>query len=211
MCQGAIVSLVKFKKGKKTRRVVLSGVGSHSDLLSRERKKLIKAGWREGCLGEEVISIESDFSGWNRFTVEGGNPGKSDMAILKREYKKIAGNAKTLIVHVKRVGMIDDALVGLLTAPAWAEYNKVTATAWAEYNKVKAPALAEYDKVTAPALAEYDKVKATAWAEYDKVTATAWAEYNKVTATALAEYNKVKAPAWVRLFSAKENRIDCLR
>jgi hypothetical protein len=62
----------------------------------------------------------------------------------------------------------------LLTALAWAEYQRVTAPAWAEYQRVKAPALAEYQRVTAPA-----------WAEYQRVTAPAWAEYQRVKAPAL--------------------------
>ncbi|MDD5006746.1 MAG: hypothetical protein PHS93_09515 [Candidatus Omnitrophica bacterium] len=34
MCQGVIVSLVKFKdKNNKQKRVVLKGIGSHSDLI----------------------------------------------------------------------------------------------------------------------------------------------------------------------------------
>ena len=83
-----------------------------------------------------------------------------------------------------------------VTAPAWAEYEKVTASAQAEYEKVTASAQAEYKKVRAPALAEYEKVTASAQAEYKKVRAPAWAEYEKVTASAQAEYKKVRAPAW---------------
>ena len=47
----------------------------------------------------------------------------------------------------------------LLTAPAFAEYNKVTAPAFAEYNKVKDAAFAEYNKVKDAALAEYNKLE----------------------------------------------------
>jgi hypothetical protein len=84
----------------------------------------------------------------------------------------------------------------LLTAPAYAEYQKVTAPAYAEYNKVTAPAYAEYNKVTAPAYAEYQKVTASAYAEYQKVTDSAYAEYQKVRASAEDEYQKVWAPAY---------------
>ena len=83
----------------------------------------------------------------------------------------------------------------LLTAPAWAKYEKVTDSALAEYEKVKAPAKAKYEKVEAPAWAEYNKVTDSAWAKYEKVKAPAWAEYNKVTDSALAEFEKVMAPA----------------
>jgi len=51
----------------------------------------------------------------------------------------------------------------------------LSAPAWAEYEKVRAAALAEYDKVMAPALAEFEKVRAPAWAEFEKVRAAAWA------------------------------------
>lgn len=36
-----------------------------------------------------------------------------------------------------------------LTAPAWAEYERVRAQAWAEYRRVTAAAWAEYERVTA--------------------------------------------------------------
>ena len=149
MCQGVIVSLVKWQgKAKKVKRCVLSGIGSHSQLLSDNSKKLARL---DSAPGQMVYSIESDFSAWNRFSLAGNEPDKASLAILKREYKRCAGSAKALIAHVKRCGKIDDALVAIFTAQALAEYNKVTAQAWAEYNKVKAPALAEYNKVTAPA------------------------------------------------------------
>jgi hypothetical protein len=188
MCQGVIVSLVSFKVKGKTRRVVLSGVGSHSELIQSSAKRLKRAGWKENP-SDRVVSIESDFSGWNKYSLAGGNPTTAETAILSREYKRIAGNAKALIAHVKSVKKIDDALLRLLTAPA----------------------LAEYEKVTAPALAEYEKVTAPAWAEYEKVTAPALAEYEKVTAAALAEYEKVRAAAWCKLFAKAENRVGCLR
>jgi len=71
---------------------------------------------------------------------------------------------------------------------------------FAARNFLSAPAWAEYEKVTAPAWAEYEKVTAPAWVEYNKVMAPAWVEYNKVMAPALAEYNKVRTPAWANLY-----------
>ena len=153
MCQGVIVSVVEWRgKNRKIKRCVLSGIGSHSQLLANNAKRLNRLGWRENSTYQHVYSIESDFSAWNKFQLAGDEPDGATLRLLKNEYKRIAGNAKALIAHVKRCGKIDDALLNLLTAPA----------------------LAEYDKVTAPALAEYDKVKAAAWAEYDKVTAATW-------------------------------------
>ena len=130
MCQGVIASLVKFRVGKKRKSVILSGIGSHSDLFGDNREKLIGLSGVEGE-GEEIVSIESDFSGWNKFTVESGEPSKSDYRKLAAEYKRIAGSSKALIAHVLRCMKIDEALLSLLTAPARAEYNKVTASAWA--------------------------------------------------------------------------------
>jgi uncharacterized membrane protein len=222
VCQGVVISLVKFTANGKKKKVVLSGIGSHSDLIKDNVKKLKRSGWKENSSGESIISIESDFSGWNKYMVESGKPSESELAILTREYKKCAGNAKALIAHVKRCGKIDNALIALLTASAWAECEKVTASAWAECGKVMASAWAEYKKVTAPAWAEYEKVTAPAWAEYKKVRASAqaecekvrdsaWAECEKVRASAQAEYGKVMASAWIKLFSKKENRVERLR
>jgi hypothetical protein len=200
MCQGTIVSLISFKVKNRTKRIILSGIGSHSDLVKDNLLKLKKAGWKENIVGERIISIESDFSAWNKFTVESGEPSKLELKILRNTYKKCAGNARSLISHVKRCGKIDNALVNLLTEPALAECKKVTE-----------PALAEYNKVTEPAWAEYNKVKEQALAEYKKVTEQALAEYKKVTEQALAEYNKVKEQAWIKLFSIKANRVPHLQ
>jgi hypothetical protein len=106
---------------------------------------------------------------------------------------------------------------GLLSKPAWAEYEKVRQPAWAEYEKVQQPALAEYEKVQQAALAEYEKVQQAAWAEYEKVQQpalaeylkvrqAAWAEYLKVRQPALAEYQKVQQPAFWDSFAKKKNR-----
>ena len=158
MCQGAIISIVKWRNGRKTERVVLAGIGSHSTLLADNQKILIKKGWKEDAPSQDVISIESDFSkGFGHYTIEHGKPSKSERAILDREFKRIAGDARSLILHVKKCGKIDLGLTALLTAQALAEYERVTAQAWAEYQRV-----------TAPALAEYQRVKAQAWVKLFK-------------------------------------------
>ena len=82
----------------------------------------------------------------------------------------------------------------------WGAQKLLSAPAWAEYERVTAPALAEYNRVTAPALAEYNRVTVAAWAEHKRVTAAAWAEYKRVTAQARAECKRVTAPAWARLY-----------
>jgi len=122
MCQDVILSLVKFQVGKKQKRVVLKGVGSHSDLLLRNRKQLTQLGWRESPT-DEVISIESDFAnGWNRYTVESGSPTAADARILAREYKRCAGTAKALIAHVRKYGY-DESLANLLSAKGQNDYQ----------------------------------------------------------------------------------------
>ena len=138
MCQGAIMSIVRF--GKK--RVVLSGIGSHSTLIADNKKFLEKRGWEEGLPDQSVVSYESDFTQgkWGRFTHEGGDPRKGDEKIVKAEFKKIAGSASALIRHIQRHKRIDDALLKLLTAPA----QKVYAAATSEDQKV-------YDAATATA------------------------------------------------------------
>ena len=163
MCQGVVVSLVAFKVANKTKRIVLSGIGSHADLFKDNKNKLIRAGWKGSVTGERIISIESDFSAWNKFTIESGEPSKLELKLLRDAYKRCAGNARTLINHVKRCKKIDQSLVNLLTEPALAEYEKVTEQAWAEYEKVTEQAWAECNKVTEPAWAEYNKVKEPAW------------------------------------------------
>jgi hypothetical protein len=152
MCQGVIGILVSFKAGGKTKRIVLTGIGSHSQLLAANKKKLKRAGWKEKAKGERVVSIESDFSAWNKFTVESGEPSRVELSLLKNAYKKCARDAKHLISHVKKCGQIDEALVNLLSESARTEYKRVAA-----------PALAEYERVVAPALAECKRVEARAW------------------------------------------------
>ena len=158
-------------------------------MFSDNEKKLIKAGWKEGISGESIISIESDFSAWNSFTVEHGVPTKFEKRLLAAEYKKCAGNVRALISHVKRLGKIDDALTNLLTAPA----------------------LKQYEEVTAPARKQYEEVTAPAWKQYKEVTAPALKQYKEVTATALKQYEEVTATAWIKLFSVKTNRVPHLQ
>ena len=86
---------------------------------------------------------------------------------------------------------------GLLTHPAYAEYERVRQPAYAEYERVRQPAEAEYEKVTQTAEAEYQKVRQPAYAEYQKVRQTAYAEYEKVT-----------QPAFWDLFSDPKNRAE---
>ena len=171
MCNGVVISLISFKNKKKNVRVVLSGIGSHSSLVSDNLKKLKRAGWKENAIGERIISIESDFSAWNKFTVECGEPNRNELKILRSAYKKCAGDATHLIAHVKRCNKLDDSLVNLLTEDARTEYEKVKAPAWTEYEKVTAQARTEYEKVTAPARTEYEKVKAQAWIKYFSIKA----------------------------------------
>jgi len=157
---------------------------TNADLETKEGRKLFKSDVRDDLCGHGAIMAY-----YPELKNKGLHQECENFSSQKNFPKAIAKALKN--GQMSRIKINTD----ILTAPAWAEYNKVTAQAWAEYNKVTAPALAEYKKVTAPALAEYNKVTAPAWAEYNKVKDAAWAEYKKVTAPALAEYDKVTAPA----------------
>ena len=150
MCQGVVASLVKFTANGKKKTVVMSGIGSHSDLIKDNVKKLKRAGWKENASGESVISIESDFSGWNKYTVEAGKPSDAEIKILNREYKKCAGNAGALIAHVKRCKKIDDALVALLSADGTKIYNAKRAPLDADHKAKRATLDADYKAKCAP-------------------------------------------------------------
>ena len=65
----------------------------------------------------------------------------------------------------------------------WAAENLLSAPAYAEYERVRASAYAEYERVTAPASAEYERVRASAYAEYERVHTSAYAEYERVRAS----------------------------
>ena len=164
MCQGVIVSLVSFKVGRKTNRIILSGIGSHSDLLRDNKKLLKKSGWTEDLSNQKVISIESDFvKGWNSWTLESGKPTLVEKRLLSKEYKRVAGDAKSLIAHVKKCKKIDDALVILLTPEAQSQYQKDRATIDAQYDKEIATIDAQYDKDRAPIDSQYQKDRAPIW------------------------------------------------
>jgi len=155
MCQGVIVSLVKWQgKTKKIRQSVLSGIGSHSILMAKNKKKLNRLGWTENAPNQEAISIESDFSAWNKFTIESGKPSDSDLAILKREYKRCAENAQALIAHVKLHKRVDESLVALLMAPAQKIYDETCTLAQKIYDETC---------TSAPAQKIYDETWASAW------------------------------------------------
>jgi hypothetical protein len=189
MCQGVIVSLVKFKAKGKNKTVVLSGIGSHSDMLAKHKQTIIKAGWKVGK-NESIISIESDFSkGYGNFTVESGTPTKKEMALLKKEYNRCAGSTTALIAHVKTVSKIDDALISLLTAKALADYEAKCA-----------PLYADYEAKCAPLYADYKAKRATLYADYEAKRATLDADYEAKCAT-----------HWIALFSIKENRLNHLQ
>ena len=209
MCQGAIVSIVRF--GKK--RVVLSGIGSHSTLIADNKKLLEKRGWKEDAPNQSVVSYESDFTQnkWGKFTHEAGDPKKGDEKIVKAEFKRVSGSASALIKHIQRIGRIDDALVKLLTAPAWEAYSEATAPAWKAYNEATAPALEAYNEATATALGAYSEATATALEAYNEATATALEAYNEATAPAWEAYSEATAPAWEAYNEATATALESLQ
>ncbi len=118
MCQGVICSLVKWRGGS----TVLVGVGSHSELLAKNRKKLERLGWRDDTDNQGIISIESDFKGsYGAFSVESGDPNPDELERLRRAYNKCAGSASKLTAHVKKYGF-NASLVELLSETGKDDY-----------------------------------------------------------------------------------------
>ena len=73
----------------------------------------------------------------------------------------------------------------------WAASNLLSARAYAEYQRVRAAARAKYDHARAQAWADHvQQVAWSAYAGYDRVEAAAWAEYERAKARAFGEaYN----------------------
>jgi hypothetical protein len=196
MCQGAIVSLYIWRDGKKTRREVRSGIGSHSDLARDSREWLISKGWTEDAPGQNVISIESNFKkGWNVFTIESGKPSMSERAILSREYKRIAGDARALIAHVKKCGKVDDGLIKLLYAPAQKVFDETCAQARKVFNETCAPAQKVLNETCAPAQKVFDETCAPAQKVFDETYAPARKVFDETYAPARKVFDETYAPA----------------
>jgi F0F1-type ATP synthase membrane subunit b/b' len=98
-----------------------------------------------------------------------------------------------------------------ITQPAYAEYQKIRQPAYAEYEKITQQAYAEYQKIRQPAKAEYEKIRQQAYAEYEKIRQQAYAEYEKITQQAEAEYQKIRQPAFWDLFADPKNRAEAWR
>jgi hypothetical protein len=211
MCQGAIVSLVQFKKSGRNKRIILKGIGSYADLIADNVAKLKRAGWDENLPGQKVYSIVSDFSAWNRFSVVSGDSGKKELNILAEAYREIAGKPSALIRHVLKCGKVDDALANLLLPKAKKEYSDKRAKFWKEYDDKRAKFWKEYSDKRAKFWKEYDDKRAKFWKEYDDKRAKFWKEYNDKCAKFWKEYNDKCAQLFVHLFRVKSNRIECLR
>jgi len=211
MCQGCIVSLVKFKVGKKVKSITLAGVGSHSALLSDNKKRLERAGWKENANGERVISIESDFSGWNRFTVESGDPNKQELRLLKSAYKKVAGSSQALIRHIRKTGKIDDALVQLLSDEARKKFDEDTATLRKKFNEDYAPLCKKFDEDYATLRKKFNEDAAPLCKKFDEDYATLCKKFNEDTAPLCKKFNEDAAPLWCKFFSVKSNRVPQLQ
>jgi len=109
----------------------------------------------------------------------------SQVELFERVFPRGAPVSMRSFTKASKAGLSSEWTAQLLSAPAWAEYEKVCDTAWADREKVCDTARAKYQKVCDTARAEYEKVHDTAWAEYEKVRAPAQAEYEKVYDTAL--------------------------
>lgn len=114
MCQGVILSYAFFTPGgqNKERRVRMTGVGSHSFMFRENARKLSRAGWTT-TMGEDVVSYESNLTeGWGRFTKEAGTrDGEPNMYAVETYFRKVAGNGRSLIRHVRKHGVWHDSLL----------------------------------------------------------------------------------------------------
>ncbi len=193
MCQGIALSLFKFSN----KSVILTGIGSHSNLVKDNIDLLKKMGWKEGA-GESVISVESNFNNnkYNQFTIELGLPDSSDLKKITSTYKKVGGSPQKIINHIKRCKKIDEDLLNLLTAPAGKLYKETTAPAGKLYEETTAHAGKLYDETTAHAGKLYEEKKAPAWKLYNETTAPAGKLYKETKAHAGKLYDETKAHAW---------------
>ena len=216
MCQGAIVSIVRF--GKK--QIVLSGIGSHSTLIEENKKLLGHRGWKENLPYQSVVGYESDFTQgkWGRFTLEGGDPRKGDEKIAKAEFKKISGSASALIKHIQKHKKIDAALLALLTAQARKVFDETTAPARKVFDETTAQAQKVSDETTAPAqkvlnetYGQARKVFDETYAQAQKVLNETYAQARKVfdetTAQARKVFDETYAQAFIKIFRNPKNRI----
>lgn len=124
MCQGVIVSYVYFKPyGKKrTKRIRLEGIGSHSQLLADNQVRLREEGWAANG-NDRVISYESDLkNGWGVFKKEIIFGGVRDLADLETFFRQACGNAQKLIAYVRKHRKFDRSLVEYLTPEAQVKF-----------------------------------------------------------------------------------------
>src|SRR6202142_3423436 len=83
----------------------------------------------------------------------------SQKDLFKEKFGESVEITETLCEGVATLFDFDWAARNLLTAPAYAEYQRVRAQACTEYERVRAPAWAEYERVRAPAWAECERVR----------------------------------------------------
>ena len=117
---------------------------------------------------------------------------KVTVALLKRKGARASKIALFKELFPKGIEITEEVCVSVADKFNWS---------WAAENLLSAPAYAEYERVTAPAHAEYERVIAPAYAEYERVIAPAYAEYRRVIAPAYAEYRRVQAATFGRLAS----------
>ena len=205
MCQGAIVSIVRF--GKK--QIVLSGIGSHSTLIEENKKLLGHRGWKENLPYQSVVGYESDFTQgkWGRFTLEGGDPRKGDEKIAKAEFKKISGSASALIKHIQKHKKIDAALLALLTAQARKVFDKTTAQARKVFDETTAPAQKVLNETYGQARKVFDETYAQAQKVLNETYAQARKVFDETTAQARKVFDETYAQAFIKIFRNPKNRI----
>jgi exonuclease VII small subunit len=97
MCQGAIVSIVRFKTKSGPKEVVLTGIGSHSHLLRQNFASLKRAGYTGNVpILERVVSAESTLDkGFGKYRTD-----REDDPKFKELFAKMCGDSKKLTAHV---------------------------------------------------------------------------------------------------------------
>jgi len=183
MCQGIIISLVKFNK----KTIVLKGIGSHSQMFLKNKKFLIQNGCNE-TVKSEIISIESDFSDkkLNKFTIEGSTPTKKDKKLLKEEYYKIAGTPENLFNFVKNQNNFELSLFSLIKK----NISKQKTLIYEDYWEKRKPIEDECDEKLKSIYVEFEKKRKSIYDEYIKNENSIYKEYCKKRVTIDEEYNE---------------------
>lgn len=90
----------------------------------------------------------------------------------------------------------DSTPSGLLSALAWAEYDRLCDPALAKYNKICDRARAECTRLKNAALDKHDRICDSALAKRNKIYDRAWSEYENRCNWASEECDRIRDAAW---------------